>query len=150
MLSGYPVVTEIVVRWGDMDALGHVNNIVYLQYFETARINYHERVGIRPPSAGSGADGVILAANSCRYKVPVTYPDTLAVGARIAALGEDSFLMEYAAVSRRLGRVAAEGDALVVLYDFSTRRRIPISADLRSAITALEGHEPPELPPKPR
>jgi len=38
VIDGYPVVTEVVVRWGDMDLLGHVNNIMYLQYFETARI----------------------------------------------------------------------------------------------------------------
>ncbi len=46
MLSAYPVVVDVVVRWGDMDALGHVNNIVFLQYFETARIAYLERAGI--------------------------------------------------------------------------------------------------------
>lgn len=150
MLSAYPVITDIVVRWGDMDALGHVNNIVYLQYFETARINYHERVRIPPPTPQSAADGVILAANSCRYKVPVTYPDTLSIGARVAALGSDSFLMEYEAVSQKLGRVVTEGDALVVIYNFVEKRRAPITPELRQAIIALEGHEPPPLPPRAR
>lgn len=150
MLSGYPVITDIVVRWGDMDALGHVNNIVYLQYFETARIEYHEAVGIPAPTPTTEVHGVILAANSCRYKAPVTYPDTLSIGSRIAAMGPDSFLMEYAAVSHKLGRVVAEGDALVVLYNFVEKRRSLMTPELRANIIALEGHEPPPLPPRAR
>jgi acyl-CoA thioester hydrolase len=150
MLSAYPVITDIVVRWGDMDSLGHVNNIVYLQYFETARIEYHQAVGIPAPSLNSEIDGVILAANSCRYKVPVTYPDTLSVGSRIAAIGPDSFLMEYAALSQKLGRIVTEGDALVVLYNFLERKRAPMSRELRANIIAIEGREPPPLPPRTR
>ncbi|MFH1834139.1 MAG: thioesterase family protein, partial [bacterium] len=46
MLSAYPVVVDVVVVWGSMDALGHVNNIVFLQYFESARIAYLEQAGI--------------------------------------------------------------------------------------------------------
>lgn len=148
MLSTYPVVIDIVVRWGDMDSLAHVNNHIYLQYFETARIAYHEAVGIAAPTPRTEADGVILAANSCRYRIPVTYPDILSVGARISAIGSDSFLMEYAAVSQKLGRLVTEGDALVVLYNYVEGRRTPISSELRSAIIALEGHEPPPLPPR--
>jgi acyl-CoA thioester hydrolase len=133
-----------------MDALGHVNNIIYLQYFETARIAYHERVGIPAPSPQASTDGVILAANSCRYRVPVTYPDTLSIGARISAIGNDSFLMEYAAVSQKLGRLVAEGDALVVLYNYVERRRAPMSPELRASIISLEGREPPPMPPRTR
>lgn len=149
-LSAYPVITDIVVRWGDMDGLGHVNNIIYLQYFETARIAYHERLGIPPPTPQSETDGVILAANSCRYKIPVTYPDTLSVGTRISALGSDSFLMESAAFSHKHDRIATEGDALVIIYNFVEKRRTPIWPELREAIIALEGYEPPPLPPRTR
>ena len=150
MLSSYPVITEIVVRWGDMDCLGHVNNHIYLQYFETARIAYHEAVGIAAPTPYTETDGVILAANSCRYRVPVTYPDTLLVGSRIAGIGSDSFLMEYAAISRKLGKLVTEGDALVVLYNYVEGRRTPMLPELRGAIIALEGHEPPPLPARTR
>ncbi len=150
MLSTYPVVTDIVVRWGDMDSLGHVNNHIYLQYFETARITYHEAIGIAAPTPFTDADGVILAANSCRYRVPVTYPDTLSVGSRISAIGSDSFLMEYAAVSQKLDKLVTEGDALVVLYNYVERRRFPMSPELRARIIALEGHVPPTLPPRTR
>lgn len=150
MLSAYPVVIDFVVRWGDMDALGHVNNIVFLQCFETARIAYLEHVGIEFTGLGSSEHGVILAANSCRYRVPVTYPDTLSVGVRVSALGNNRVIMEHAAVSQKLGKVVAEGDALVVSYDYVTGRPTPLRADHRAAIIALEGHEPPPLPRRTR
>ncbi|MBC7294246.1 MAG: thioesterase family protein, partial [Thermoleophilia bacterium] len=100
--------------------------------------------GFTPPSPGSEAHGIILAANSCRYKAPVTYPDTLAIGARTSALSEDRFRMHYTAVSRKLHRVVAEGEALVVSYDYAARHRIPLPEAVREAIIALEGRE---LPP---
>lgn len=150
MLSAYPVVVDVVVAWGEMDVLGHVNNIVFLRWFETARIEYLEHVGIAFNGLRTSEHGVILAANSCRYRVPVTYPDTLSVGVRVSALGDDRFVMEHAALSRNLGKVVAEGDALVVSYDYVAGRRVPLRPDHRVAIIALEGHEPPPLPPRSR
>jgi len=146
MLKGYPVVADVVVRWGDMDSLGHVNNIVYLQYFETARIEYLVHLGLDPPGPTWREFGLIIAANSCRFITPVTFPDTLSVGARVSAIGEDRLIMDHVAVSQRLGKVAAEGDAVVVSYDYVAGRRTPFPEDVREAITALEGRELPALP----
>jgi acyl-CoA thioester hydrolase len=58
--------------------------------------------------------------------------------------------MEHAVFSQNLGKVAAEGDSLVVSYDYVAGRRVPLRADHRAAIIALEGHEPPPLPPRTR
>lgn len=145
MLKAYPVVVDVVVVWGSMDALGHVNNIVFLQYFETARIAYLERVGIEFAGLASSEHGVILAASSCRYRVPVTFPDTLSIGVRVSALGNDRMIMEHAATSRKLGKLVVEGDALVVSYDYLAGRATPFRADHRAAIIALEGREPAPL-----
>ena len=143
MLGAYPIVVDVVVAWGSMDTLGHVNNIVYFQYFETARVAYLGRVGIDFADLGSSEHGVILAATSCRFRVPVTFPDTLSVGARVAELGDRRILMQHTAVSQKLGRVVAEGDALVVPYDYVAGGPMPLPANYRAAIIALEGHEPP-------
>lgn len=145
MLKDYPVVVDVAVRWGDMDSLGHVNNIVYLQYFETARIEYLVRLGMEPPGPEWQESGLIIAAISCRFLAPVTYPDTLSVGARISSVGEDRLTMEHAAVSRKLGRLAAEGDAVIVSYDYVAGKRTPLSTDILEAMTALEGRELPRL-----
>jgi acyl-CoA thioester hydrolase len=146
MLRDYPVVVDIVVRWGDMDSLGHVNNIVYLQYFETARVEYLLRLGMDPPGPAWQQFGLILASNSCRYRVPVTFPDTLSVGTRTLAIGEDRVKMHHAAVSQKLGRVVAEGEAMIVSYDYTAGRRATLPTHTRDAILALEEREIPRLP----
>lgn len=146
MLEDFPVVIPITVRWGDQDALARVNHIKYLQYFETARIEYLTRLGMEPPGPAWRESGGIIASVNCRYLAPVTFPDTLHVGARIVSLGTDRLIMEHAAVSEGLGKLAARGNASVVWYDYIACRRRPIPAEIREAIIALEGHEPP-LPP---
>jgi acyl-CoA thioester hydrolase len=148
MLTGYPVVVEVVVRWGDMDSLGHVNNTLYLQYFETARIEYLLALGMDPPGPSWQEYGLILASLDCRFKVPVTYPDTLSVGTRVAALGEDRVLMEHAAFSHKLDRVAAESDAVVVSYDYVAGRRASLHPELRDAVLALEKRDLPVMAPR--
>ena len=85
LLETYPVVIEIPVRWGDMDAFNHVNNVMYFQYFESARIAYFDRIQVMGHFKDTGI-GPILAATQCRFRFPVTYPDTLDVGARVAEI----------------------------------------------------------------
>jgi acyl-CoA thioester hydrolase len=143
LLAGYPVVVEIQVRWRDMDALGHVNNVQYYEYFEMARITYLERLGVWHPGGKWIDVGVILASNSCRYKAPVTYPDTVLVGTRVSTLGIDRVAMENLMVSRTLGVVAAEGKAVVVSYDYRRKRKRPWSEEQRAAFIRVEGREPP-------
>jgi acyl-CoA thioester hydrolase len=140
-MNNYPVVVDIGVRWGDMDALLHVNNIVYFEYFELARVAYLERIGMPSPGPAWHDFGWIIGSTCCRYKAPVTFPDTLAVGTRVGALSGDRVLMEYRAVSAKLDKVAAEGEALLVAYDFGAGRVTPIRDDICRAILRLEGRE---------
>jgi acyl-CoA thioester hydrolase len=145
MLEDYPVVIDIVARWGDMDALGHVNNILYLQYFETARIEYLLRLGMDPPGPQWQEEGLIIKSVSCRFAAPVKFPDTLFVGARIASIGDDRVIMKHAAFSQKLQTLAAEGDAVIVSYDYVNGRRRPLPHETVEAVTALEGRELPRL-----
>lgn len=139
-LSGYPVVVTIPVAWGEMDSLGHVNNIMYFRYFETARIVYLEKSGLMEIMKRSGI-GPILARTSATYKKPVYYPDTLSVGARVATIGTTSFIMEYLVVSKALG-AAAFGDAVIVTYDYTRRAKANIPDEVVKAIESLEGCAP--------
>ena len=77
---------------------------------------------------------------------PAPFPDTLSVGARVAALNDDRMLMEYRVLSTKLDKVAAEGEALVFAYDFGAGRRANIRDDVRAAIIALEGRQLPRVP----
>lgn len=134
----FPVVIETDVRWGDMDAFNHVNNVSYLRYFESGRIAYFDALDL---ADFFGLDGIgpILAETSCRYKFPLTYPDRVSVGVRSEQLGEDRFTQVYVLVSHRHGRVAATGDGIIVTFDYSTNRKAPIPDRVRERIEALEG-----------
>jgi acyl-CoA thioester hydrolase len=134
LLTSYPVVIETDVAWGDMDAFNHVNNTVYFRWFESARIAYHRKVGF----TGNDGVGPILAATSCRMRIPLAYPDRVAIGARIREIGDDRFTMEYAVVSQTLTKVAAEGEATVISYDHPAKRRAPLPEDVRQQIEKLE------------
>jgi acyl-CoA thioester hydrolase len=137
-LAGYPVVVEIPIAWGDMDYFRHVNNIVFFRYFESARIEYLERIYFRE-LAEDDPVGPILASTGCRFRRPLTWPDTVAVGARVVEVGEDRFSMAYRLVSRKSGEVAAEGDGVLVSFDYAARKKVPLPERVRRAIEMLEG-----------
>ena len=132
------MLSEISVIWGDEDAFGHVNNVAYLRWCESARIDYLRRVGIFPELPPKGI-GPILASQTCHYRRALTYPDTVVVGSRVTAIGNSSFRMEHCIVSRATGEVAAEVDSALVTVDYSTGRPVRVPADVRRAIAELEG-----------
>jgi len=136
-LEGYPVVVEIPVAWGEMDAFQHVNNVAYFRYFESARIVYSEKLGLHEHKERTGI-GPILGSTSCKYKLPLTYPDTVSVGAKITGVEGDRFWMKYVVVSRRHQRIAAEGDGLVVMYDYRAGRKVAVPDEIKKRIAALE------------
>jgi acyl-CoA thioester hydrolase len=135
-LREFPVQVEIPVAWGDMDAFGHVNNVVYFRYFESARIACFEAVDYMASAAHSGL-GPILAATDCRFRIPLEYPDTVTAGARIGDIGTDEFMMHYLVFSRRHQRVAAEGSGRIVSYDYRNKCKAPLPEQLAARLAAL-------------
>lgn len=133
----YAVSVEIPVAWGDMDAYQHVNNVVYLRWFETARIAYFERLGIVERKESEGY-GPILARTEVDYRLPLTYPDTVRVEISVREVRKSSFTMAYRLWSEALGAEAAAGTSVIVMYDYRAGRSAPVDDRLRSAIAALE------------
>ena len=141
-LNGFPVVVELPVIWGEMDALAHVNNVIYFRYFETARIVYFDRIGYLE-TAQTSSVGPILASVCCDFKKPLTFPDKIFVGVRTTEMSADRFVMQHRIVSEKLRRIAAEGDGLIVSYDYREGRKAPIPDDVRKKIEKLEGRSFP-------
>ena len=137
LLAGFPVVVEQAVVWGEMDSYRHVNNVVYFRYFENARLEVFRRLDWPAYEEQTGI-GPILAATSARFRKPLTWPDVVLIGARVASVGADRFTLEHRLVSRRLGAVAAEGDGLVVTFDYRRGAKVPIPDELRRRIVELE------------
>ncbi len=136
-LDGFPVVIEVPVAWGEMDAYAHVNNTVYFRWFESARIAYFDRVAFR--GGGDGGVGPILHSTHCRFRRPLDYPDRVRVGARVTEMGLDRFTMEYRAVSATHELIAADGSGIVVAFDYGAGQKATLPADVRAAIETLEG-----------
>ena len=136
MSERWPVEVQLPVQWGDMDAFQHVNNTVFLRWFESARIAYFEKVGM-PTGAGGTAAGPILARATVDFRKPVTFPDRITSRARIAKVGTTSFTMAYQAVSEKLG-VVAEGEGVVVMFDYRSQAKVPVDDALRARIAKLE------------
>ena len=136
-LNQYPVEVRLRVRWGDMDAFQHVNNTVFFKWFEDARIAYFEASGVLGYRASTRV-GPILAASSCRFRRPVTWPDHVRVGARVEDVQEDRFTMGYCAVSEATGEVVATGDGLVVCYDYDGEHKAPLPEPILEGIRRVE------------
>jgi acyl-CoA thioester hydrolase len=135
-LEEYPVVVERNLEWGDMDAMGHVNNIIYFRLFENARIAYFQKVYINDRIKDAGI-GPILKSTSCIYRVPLTFPDVVFTGAKVIKLDTDRFTMKYAVYSQKHQRIAAEGEGVVVLFNYWTQEKTPLSPDIIQAIKLL-------------
>jgi acyl-CoA thioester hydrolase len=137
-LSSFPTIIHLPVQWGDMDSYQHVNNIVHFRWFESARIAYLEQIGLKAMYHGAGI-GPILAAIGCNYRRQLTYPDTVAVGARISRIGRTSFEMDHVLVSTAQQAVIADGKSTIVTFDYKSQKPIPVPDDIRARIDQIEG-----------
>ena len=135
LLKQYPTVITKTVEWGDMDAAQHVNNTVYLRYFENARIAFFNQIGFMD-FMGEADIGPILAEVTCQYKAPLTFPDNIQITARILpdSFTEYGFVMQHVVYSEKLQRIAAEGTSRIVCYDYKLKQKSLISSELREKL----------------
>ena len=136
-LSEYPDVVGVQVQWGDQDAFGHVNNTVFLRWFEIGRISYVDRLGVSH-DASKASLAPILAAVTCNFKRQVTFPDRVLVGTRVSRIGNSSILMEHAILSETHQAVVAEGTSTIVHFDYSAGKSCPIPDEARRKIAEIE------------
>jgi acyl-CoA thioester hydrolase len=129
--------TPIEVRFRDLDALGHVNNAVYLTYFEIARSAYFAALRGRP--LGVEDIGVVVAEASCRYRSPAFYGERLIAEVATVALRSRSFELRYRITVEEGGRLVAEGHTVQVAYDQRAKRTVVLSAAFRQAVESFEG-----------
>lgn len=116
-----------------MDAFQHVNNTIYLRYFERVRMELLRDCGVMDYLERHNI-GPILASTRCRFKLPLAYPDPILIGTRIADFGEDGFNMVYSVFSITADRPAAEGEGRIVYYDYAGGSKAPIPDELRQQL----------------
>ncbi len=134
--SAYRVFRTIGTRWMDNDIYGHVNNVVYYSWFDTAVNGYLIEQGALDIHAG-GVIGLVIETQ-CNYFAPLAFPDTVHAGLRVAHMGRSSVRYEVGLFSSAGEQTAASGHFVHVYVDRQTRRPVPLPDKLRSALEALQ------------
>ena len=125
---------EIPVQWGEMDAARHVNNLVYLRWCESSRIDYFMKCGIN--SEFKDAVGPILSYQDCKYIFPMTFPDTAIITCSIHEIKEDRFILKSEVHSKKYTRIAAVSYQTIVPYDYKSLKKAPIPAAWMDAMNS--------------
>ena len=137
-MSSWPIECPLDVQWGDMDALGHVNNARYFTWFETARIALFEQIGLK--NTGDALEvGPILAKIDCTFRAPLHYPDRIVACCKVAHLGNTSFVVTHA-VFRESNREqpVAIGDGVCVLLNYKTGETVQVPGPMRAFLEQLQ------------
>ena len=131
----YTVSTDIQVRFRDTDAMGHVNNAVYLSWLEVARFDYWKRV---TGHSDFRKVDIILARVEIDYRAPATVDTALRVWVRVPEVRRSSFLMEYLIEEKGTARVMAEARTVQACYDYAANKVKRVDEEFRRRVVALE------------
>ena len=131
-LKDYPIIYEQRVDWGDMDALGHVNNVVYYRYMENARIYFMDQLQLRRSDVNT-----VIASNQCKYINSIIYPDQLKIGVRVEEMRNSALRMSYLLYSETQQCVVAIGEAVQVMLDKETGAKALIPDEIRQKIMSM-------------
>ncbi|MBL0169734.1 MAG: acyl-CoA thioesterase [Gemmatimonadaceae bacterium] len=131
----YRHLSTVDTRWMDNDVYGHVNNVVYYSFFDTVVNRWLIAQGVLDIAA-SPAIGLVIETQ-CRYFAPITFPDVVTAGLRVAHLGTSSVRYEIGLFRNDDTTAAAAGHFVHVYVDRATRTKTPIPSAVRSALSAL-------------
>ena len=130
-MSDRTVVTEVTLRYSDMDALGHLNNAVYATLFEAGRVAYVEQALLPLTPAGAG---YVIVKLTIDFKAEARYPGTAAISTRVMRVGGSS--ITFAQELRVNGSLAATGESICALFDLTARRAMRCPEPMRAFLTA--------------
>ena len=132
----WPIEIPIHVTWGDMDALGHVNNTRFIGWFEETRFEAFKRIGGGEIGAQS-VSGPILAKVECIFRAPVVFPEELVSGIRATDIGSDRYTLEHQITSVTHGRVVAIGSSRIIEVEYATGKKIALTSQAHEALEKI-------------
>lgn len=118
----------VPIRWGDMDAMGHVNNTVYFRYMEQARMEWIDGLGC----TADGSEAPVIVNASCTFLIPLTYPGMVEIQILVGNAGRSSLPTHYVMRPHGDERIFAQGAAKVVWTSTRTGKSIPLPEKLRA------------------
>ena len=135
MLEGFPLITRFTIPFSDIDMLQHVNNVSYLRWCETLRVEYFTQVMKVPIHSERG---MIQASVQFNYERALRYREAVVCGIKVSRLGTKSVDFAYEVWSETHGHRAAHGITTVVVFDFTRQRSVEIPQLWRDSIAAYE------------
>jgi acyl-CoA thioester hydrolase len=133
--SAYAALVPITTRWADNDVYGHVNNVVYYSWFDTAVNSY--LIGHGALDMAQGSTIGLVVETQCHYFAPVSFPQSVTVGMRVAHRGSSSVRYELAVFAGDASVACASGLFVHVYVDKATRRPVPLPDNLTSVLETL-------------
>lgn len=124
---------QFPVRWGDMDAMGHVNNTVYFRYLETARIDWMASVGCKPEPSGHGP---VIVNAFCNFYLQLQYPDEILLTLYVSDPGRTTF-ETWGTLERvsQPGVICAAGGATTIWVDFTQQKAVALPDRMRALVS---------------
>lgn len=135
--SSYPHLREMTTRWRDNDVYGHMNNVVYYEYFDTV-VNAWLIDKTLLQIETSPVIGLVVET-ACSYFEPLGFPESVTAGLRAARVGGSSVTYEIALFRGAAEQAAAQGRFTHVYVDRASRRPRPLSEPMRAALATIEG-----------
>jgi acyl-CoA thioester hydrolase len=124
------------VRWGDMDAMNHVNNIVYLQYLESARVGYFETRGWNTRDIGPTGQGPVVVSQTFNYRRQLHYPSAVDIGVACPEIRNRSFVLTYAIFRKGTDELIGDGSSVLAWLDYGLGKAVEIPPAVREYLTA--------------
>lgn len=138
--EGFHFFTSTPTRWGDCDRFGHINNVQFVRYYESGRLDYFQRV-LKLESAPDAQSSLIIADLYVTFLRQINHPCALEVGTRISRLGNSSFDFEAALFAPGDDSALSTANATCVWFNFRDNHSTPIPAAERLIIEQFEGIE---------
>lgn len=136
--NAYAVFRAIGTRWMDNDVYGHVNNVVYYSWFDTAVNAYLVEQGALDLEAGKTIG--LVVETCCNYFAPLAFPQQVEVGLRVARIGASSVRYEVGVFAQNGELTAAKGHFVHVYVDRASRRPVPLPTHLKSVLEKIQCH----------
>jgi acyl-CoA thioester hydrolase len=136
-VSDWPFTHSDRVRFGDLDAMGHLNNVAFLQFFESARIAFLKSLIPEHNPADPSDFGLIFAECKINYRSPAFFDEDIATSVRPSTIARSSFRIEFEMRSEADQRVLAEGYGVLVGYRYSEGKSTPLPDRVKAALEPL-------------
>lgn len=134
-LNDYPYHVEISSRWQDNDAYGHINNVMYYSFFDTAVNRFLiEEAGL---DIHNGREVAYVVSSQCQYIAPAAYPDNIYVGLRVIKVGRSSVTYGLSVYAGESKRRVAHGQFVHVFVDRDSDKAVPIASSVKTALESI-------------